>query len=193
MPFVSSSSLVRPLPGKLGEALTSTLASGEHVIASIHTAQGEAIAVTDARVIVLKAGLYADAGMFGKKAISYNFRDISSVEHREGLTGGHVKILVAGVSESNSSNFAAGNNSYWGKNRESENIVTYRERKLRPILRDVVSLIQRNIGAARNASSSPAAPAPNIADQLVKLQELRASGVLTDEEFVSAKQRIIVG
>jgi hypothetical protein len=162
-------------------------------LVSIHTAQGEAIAVTDARVIVLKAGLYANAGLLGKKAISYHFRDISSVEHREGLTGGHVKILVAGVLESGSSNFAAGKNSYWGRNRESENVVTYQERKLRDVLRGVVSLIQRKIVEARVPVHSSASAARSIGDQLVQLEQLRASGVLTEEEFASAKQRIITG
>jgi hypothetical protein len=49
----------------LGEALRTTLTYNERVVASVHTAQGEGIAITETRVIVLKAGLYANAGMFG--------------------------------------------------------------------------------------------------------------------------------
>ena len=187
-----SHDLVQRVPGKLGDVLSATLTPDESLLASLHTAQGEGIAVTDLRVIILKAGLYANAGMFGKKAISYNFRVITSVEHREGILGGHVKILVAGVQESGSANFAAGKNSYWGKNRESENVVTYARTALRPVVREMVALMQTRAHDARRSVATSSA-AVGLADQLLKLQELRNAGVLSDGEFAAAKQRLISG
>ncbi|MDB5072673.1 MAG: hypothetical protein JWM87_3784 [Candidatus Eremiobacteraeota bacterium] len=188
---MASKALIDRLPGKLGDALFSTLATTETILVSMHTAQGEGLVVTDRRTIVLKAGLYANAGISGKKAISYAFRDISSVEHREGIVGGHVKILVAGVLESSSSNFAAGNNSYWGKNRESENVVTYEGRDMRDLMREAVSIIQERMELAHAPAVPSRSSETDLASQLLKLEELRKAGVLSEEEFSAAKKRVI--
>lgn len=41
------------------------------------------------------------------------------------------------------------------------------------------------------AAPAPAAPAPDPLEQLQKLGDLHASGVLTDEEFAAAKAKIL--
>ena len=48
-------------------------------------------------------------------------------------------------------------------------------------------------GAAPPVTSAPAAaaPEPPLADQLARLGELRAQGILTDEEFAAAKARLL--
>jgi hypothetical protein len=50
-------------------------------------------------------------------------------------------------------------------------------------------------GAPGPVSSAPAAaaPQPPLAEQLARLGELRAQGVLTDEEFAAAKARLLEG
>jgi hypothetical protein len=40
---------------------------------------------------------------------------------------------------------------------------------------------------------APAAPAPDMTAQLQQLAELHNSGVLTDEEFTAAKQKLLAG
>jgi hypothetical protein len=40
---------------------------------------------------------------------------------------------------------------------------------------------------------APAAPAPDLTAKLQQLADLHASGVLTDEEFTAAKQKLLVG
>lgn len=48
-------------------------------------------------------------------------------------------------------------------------------------------------GAATPVTSAPAtaAPPPPLAEQLARLGELRAQGILTDEEFAAAKARLL--
>jgi hypothetical protein len=43
------------------------------------------------------------------------------------------------------------------------------------------------------APAAPVAAAPSVADEISKLADLRAQGVLTEEEFAAAKQRLIGG
>ncbi len=47
--------------------------------------------------------------------------------------------------------------------------------------------------AAPEPAPAAAAPAPDLLDQLAKLGELRAAGVLTEEEFAAQKQRVLGG
>ena len=41
--------------------------------------------------------------------------------------------------------------------------------------------------------AAPAAPAPDLTAKLQQLADLHASGVLTDEEFAAAKQKLLAG
>jgi hypothetical protein len=41
--------------------------------------------------------------------------------------------------------------------------------------------------------ATPAAAAPSVADEIAKLADLRAQGALSEEEFATAKQRLIAG
>jgi hypothetical protein len=65
---------------------------------------------------------------------------------------------------------------------------------------ETVSVLIRRADMKRAAASTqPASPAVSavavnsIADELKKLAELRAAGVLTEEEFVAQKQRLLGG
>jgi Short C-terminal domain len=47
--------------------------------------------------------------------------------------------------------------------------------------------------AAAAPPAAPAAAAPDMAAELQKLADLKASGVLTDEEFAAAKAKLLAG
>jgi hypothetical protein len=173
------------LPGGLGSALSSALREDEVVEMELHMNMGEAIAVTSERVLILKAGLTVNAG-FGSKAISYSYRNISSVEHRQGPLGGHVTILAAGVFESRPGGAGVFSDN---ANYKRENVVTYQRRELREQVQAVVHAIQ---GKLDERLGSPSAP-DGLADQIERLAALRNSGALSDDEFIAAKQRIISG
>lgn len=168
------------LPGALGRAVDTSLRDGEAIEMEVHMNWGEAIAVTDQRVLILKGGLQGNAGLLGSKAVSYPYRSISSVEHRQGFLGGHVTILAAGVFESHPNSFT--------RNRERENVVTYQSTQLRGTVHKVVELIQAKVEEANRA---PGPQSNGLAEQLAKLGDLRDKGILTDDEFAAAKQRLI--
>jgi hypothetical protein len=55
----------------------------------------------------------------------------------------------------------------------------------------VKSMIDEAVKFAHRGQPSTVAPTVDIADQLTKLAALRDSGILTEEEFVSQKQKIL--
>jgi len=56
---------------------------------------------------------------------------------------------------------------------------------------NVKSMIDEAVKFAHRSQQSAVAPTMDVADQLTKLAGLRDSGVLTDEEFLSQKRKIL--
>ena len=56
---------------------------------------------------------------------------------------------------------------------------------------------QQQQWAAQQQAPAPAAPAPaveeSVVDQLTKLGELKAQGILSDDEFEAAKAKVLAG
>lgn len=165
------------LPGALGKALATALHPGETVLARLHMNTGEALAATTERAIVLKAGFIAGAGLFGRKAISYPYDAIATIEHREGPLGGDVKIARAGIPEPPP---VGSPGDYSDRNRAKGNFVTYQRRSIRPAVREIVAIIE----SLRRESG-------NLAGALAQLADLHRSGALTADEFAIAKRRIL--
>ncbi len=181
--------IAKPLPGDLRKALDAAIQSGELVLCALHMAVGEGIAATSERVIIVKAGWITGAGPFGKKVMSYRYDQITSVEHREGPLGGHIKLLTAGVLESRPDNSLFGSD----PNYKKENVVTYGGRATRAQVRELVALIEAKVMSARDGAKRPASPDAglDVVGELERLVSLHASGALSDQEFSAAKQRIL--
>ncbi len=77
---------------RLAEAIRSVLAEGERVMAHEAGDQGQAIALTDSRIILVKAGLAATGELNGQRIGVYDLQSISSVNLRKGMLGCVIQI-----------------------------------------------------------------------------------------------------
>ncbi|MFB9991905.1 PH domain-containing protein [Deinococcus oregonensis] len=177
------------LPGKLGEAIEATLRAEEQVLREIHIV-GEGLVVTDQRVLIVKGGSAAQA-MFGQKVKSYPFDAITSIEVSAGVLFGRIQITVPGSGE------GAGRSAGPGATAQMENVVQI-HRPMLPEARAIANFIEEHMAAAKQPkmmiAAVPALPvsAPSsLADELKKLAELRAAGILNQDEFEAAKQRLL--
>jgi len=167
------------LRGGLGSAANSALADQELVVDEMEGLQGEAIVVTDKRVLVIKAG-FSSGALFGRKVKSYPYHQITSIEVSVGLTLGRIQLSVAGTSEA------------WLRSdivnlSQAENVVQISRAQLEDARR-IAALIEERIAA----SQQPNQPSQlSLAGELAKLAELKESGVLSDEEFQAAKKRLL--
>jgi hypothetical protein len=140
---------------------------------------GEGLVVTDSRVMIIKAGSVTGAGLFGARCKTFRFGDISSVDLRVGPMGGHLQVSVAGTSEvkdRGSLDMA-----------KAENAVTFvstYKNEMKEIAAYLNSVIAQRHERAAGAPSG-------IADQLQKLGDLKAAGVLDEAEFVAAKRKLL--
>lgn len=179
--------LISELPGKLGKAFRDNVdTSTEQVVVSLCPAKGlltlgAAIVVTDKRVLLIKAGAVTGKGLFAGSAKSFYFPDISSVDLRVGLTGGHLQISAAGTAEHRDTKFMA--------MIEAENSITFTV-QYKDAMKQVASIIRERMTKAK-AQSEVAASSYSLAGELAQLAQLLASGALTQDQFEAAKQRLL--
>lgn len=155
-------------------------------------AAGQAIVGTDTRLFVLKPGFMAGA-TFGAEVTSWSYRNLAGVQVHKGLMTGAVVIQAPGQSGRSST--------YWGQRKDDP----YKAPNAIPVagnwgpVRVGVARLQDLIDTSHaNPGVAPAVPPSNlssasIAEEVQKLAELLSSGVLTEEEFAAAKQRLIGG
>ena len=174
---------IEPLKGGLLQALKDTLSAGEEPVIQLNGNSGEALVVTDSRVIILKAG-YSSGAMFGRKAKSFPFEQISSVETSKALIAGRIQITAAGTMEMSS---RAG----FTNTREAENIVNYSpgERKAHERFTAAAAYIRERIAAAKKPVATPSAS--SLADELERLAALVTKGILTQAEFDAKKKQML--
>lgn len=177
--------LISELKGKLQKAFENDISEGEEIIVKLHpSAQGEAIVVTERRVIIIKAGLIAGAGAFGARSKSFYFNQITSVDLRIGITGGHLQLTVAGSVESKDSSFS--------KMIEAENAITFTG-QYKEIMKKVAEIIREKIHTVHTTTVQVATTSDKAAfiQELKELAELKQQGILTEEEFQSAKAKLL--
>lgn len=77
---------------RLAEALEGVLIQGEEVIAQEVGDQGQAIALTGSRIIVVKAGLAATGELNGQKSSAFTLDSITAVNLRKGPLGAVIQV-----------------------------------------------------------------------------------------------------
>lgn len=175
--------MVGVLPGKLERAYYDNITKSEIIDVKLNTQAGQAIVVTDKRVMLLKAGNVSSAGFFGASCKSFNYNQITSVDIRLSLMGGHIQITVAGstdIADKRLLDMA-----------QAENAIVftsdYKER-----MKKIVMLIRERIGdSSTKVEILGEMPSKNITSQIKELAELHKEGILNDEEFKAAKNKLL--
>lgn len=182
------------LRGRVKTVLSQNLSPDEAVRAVIRGANGQAIIGTDRRAFVCKPGWMAGATL-GAEVTTYNYLNVTGVQLHKGMVTGTVAIETGQQ---------MAKTSVW-KQGDAD---TYKAPNAIPVggdwnevragvarLRQLVDVAHSGmIGQRAEAESIPAGSAPqaaSVADELSKLAELRASGVLSDDEFAAAKRRLL--
>lgn len=184
MSMPSNNSLLENLTGKLLQAYNDNIADGESVDVRLQPAVGTALIVTDRRVVIIKAGLATAGGLLGASIKSFPFDHITSVDLRVSFFGGHLQVTVAGSGEVQDNRFM--------DMARSENAVTF-QAKHKDLMRLIANMIRERADAARTRTAQvpTQVPSTNVAEQILQLAELVKQGMLSNEEFELAKQKLL--
>lgn len=109
--------------------------------------------------------LFLQASMVGSQQEDFEFDRITSVESSKGMTSGNLKIHSAG------------------------NVAELKAIQPRERAQEIGEYVRSHLGRPAQQAAPTAAPDP--ADQLRKLGELRDAGVLTADEFEAKKAELL--
>lgn len=79
---------------RLAEALASALTIGEETLAKEEADQGQAIVLTDSRIILLRAGLAATGELNGSRVSAFALGKITAINLRKGPLGAVIQIVA---------------------------------------------------------------------------------------------------
>ena len=179
--------LVEALSGGLQTALESNRMADEQVLISLQGMPGQAIVVTNRRVMVIKAGS-ASGSMLGQKAKSFDIPAISSVEFSCGFSQGRVQISASGTAEQ-TQRFGQGVFDSLVEASRAENVVQFPATR-KHLFQAAANRI-RQLAAEAKAPKAVSPPIHDVADQIRKLAELRTAGILTEDEFQAKKADLL--
>ena len=144
------------MPGE--EVIDVTTGNAEVTRMGSKTRRRATLLVTDRRVVI-----------FSKKLGGYDVQDyayglLTGVDHKKGLTSGHVNLRAAGDSA------------------DVQQVQKDDVERIAQVIRDRMAVAHSHTATTSGGS---------VADELVKLAQLRDAGVLTEAEFASQKAKLI--
>ena len=181
----SSKDARKSLARKASKHLDKHLSEDDTVRFCIQGVNSQAIVALQDRMLVIKPGWEAGAA-FGARVTSFYYRDVTGIEINTGL--------VMGVIEINTPAYQGAATKDYGSLREDRNpryatnCIPIRKgdlKTIRPYLDELERLVRDAKEDGRRSGGG------GLGAELEKLAELRASGVLTGEEFLRAKGRIL--
>ena len=141
--------------------------------------QGNLLEVYENKVAITPKGIMGlmNKGLQGTKTIP--FSSISAIQFKKsGLTIGYLQFTVPGGNESRGGVFAA---------HTDENSFPFTGQN--ELALEIKDYIERKIQESHTQDLTPSTT--NLTDELQKLAELKEKGFLTDEEFQSAKTKLL--
>jgi hypothetical protein len=118
------------------------------------------ILVTDRRVIIFSKKLG------GYDAQDYAYGLLTGVDHKKGITGGHINLRASG---------------------DSANV----QQVQKDDVERIAQLIRERMAVSHPAGAAAPVASVSVADELVKLAQLRDAGVLDAEEFAAQKAKLL--
>lgn len=163
-------------------------------------ATGSLVAFED-RLAIIKTGAFtgfmAGSTFGGRQAVIY-FSDITGIEFNGGLITGVLEVLTASYQGTANKDFWQGTLSSRNANANDPFTLSNTLPMTKSEYRDCqehINELRHRISISKRPVAAPAitaAPAQDsFADQIAKLAQLRANGLLSDEEFAEAKQKLM--
>ena len=142
----------------------------------------DVLEVFEDRVIIIPKGVLGliNKGMKGKKEIP--FSSIVAVQFKEAgaVFSGYLQFTLPGGNESGGGVFAA---------TKDENTFMFAQKKNNALVIKIKEYIDAAIREAKNPK--PVASTSNLSDELQKLATLKDQGILSEEEFQAAKNKLL--
>ncbi len=182
--------MIDDLDKKGEKLLKDNLVNDEKVLIKLKGTFKEAFVLTDKRLYVLKWG-FMTGNTFGGRCIAYDFNNITGVEFKKHFSTGYVEIHTPSNQNTQKSYWANSNSS--NSSLKADNIVNF-VRKQFDIFQEAVNKTRVIISDAKvpnSVQTQKETSDVSVADELVKLANLKEQGIITQEEFQREKDRLL--
>jgi hypothetical protein len=186
----------------LGETLKSCRANERPLFIVAEGQAGGLVAFEDRCMIIKKGALtgWMAGSVGGGRVTTFMYTDITGLEYNSGWINGVLEILTPSYQGTANKDFWRGSSK--GRNKDSNDPwtlsntlpltkPTYEQARSKlDMMRELIAEAKR----PNQASTAPAQPAASsLADEIQALAELHRNGVLDDDEFKSAKAKLLSG
>ena len=157
-------------------------------MSSIHTMKGvqDQLEVFEDKVTITPKGIlgFMNKGLKGTKTIP--FSSISAIQFKEAgaVFSGYLQFTIPGGNESKGGVFSAASD---------ENTFMFAEKKNNALAIQIKEYIETKVQELHSRRNTQSQSATSLSDEIQKLASLRDSGVLSDQEFQTAKSRLFSG
>ncbi|AFQ29960.1 DUF4429 domain-containing protein [Bacillus thuringiensis] len=119
-------------------------------------------------------------GLGGEKTIDLN--NVTGVQMKKaGLTNGYIQFIFVGSQESKKGVFAA---------TQDENTVMF-TKKEQPKAEEIKKYVENFLANKSKPQVASTVESVSISDEIVKLNDLKEKGILTEEEFQAKKKQLL--
>lgn len=161
------------------------------------------LAAFDDRLVILKTGaltgLMAGA-LGGERSATFHYQDITGIEYNSGILAGVLEILTPSYEGTRNKDFWQGTLHHRNADANDpftlSNTLPLNKSEYRAAVPYIDQLRKRISDAKRTvvvANLPEPSPTGSLTEELKKLADLHGAGVLNDQEFAEAKQRLIAG
>lgn len=170
------------------EAVEAHVRSTDEIHGVMVGAANQGLVALQDRLIIVKSGVQAGA-MGGNRVTTFPYADIISIEANTGMVNAVVEVLTAAYS-------GGAEKDFWSRDRDRD---PFKANNCLPTTKSALASAQGFLNEVRAMIAQAKRPGTaseggeGLADQLAKLADLHRAGVLSDEEFSSAKARILGG
>ena len=157
-------------------------------MSSIHTMKGvqDQLEVFEDKVTITPKGIlgFMNKGLKGTKTIP--FSSISAIQLKEAgaVFSGYLQFTIPGGNESKGGVFSAASD---------ENTFMFAEKKNNALAIQIKEYIETKVQELHSRRNTQSQSATSLSDEIQKLASLRDSGVLSGQEFQTAKSRLFSG
>lgn len=167
------------------------------VITEPYTNHQGALLVFQDRCMIVKGGViggFMAGTLGGERAATFYFSQITGIEYNSGFVNGVLEILTPSYQGTSNKDFWQGTT----KSRNSNSNDPWTLNNCLPLTkegyksaRDLIDELKALVADSQRPVSAAPASSNSLGDELAKLADLLRQGILTEEEFASAKKRLL--
>jgi len=177
------------LSSRVYDYLKNNKSEDETVLFCIVGEHDQSLIALNKRLLIIKPGFMANAS-FGAKVASFFYKDITGIEVNVGLAVGVIEILTPSYEGTRERSWIGANLGQTNNVFVVSNCIPISKKDLN-MFKPYIDKLRKLVEDAKHPQTETANKGNDIASQLESIAKLYKEGILTEEEYLKAKKKIL--